>query len=118
MMPSVFIVNPRIVEAHEDDKDWGARWLASNEAGSGAYLLDPATYVPRERADVEKFDDHFYGWSDNPHPIPRIEWRPTKVTSTRVLALLNGTIDMTDSFCRSIRSSASRNLRMRMSPKT
>src|SRR5947208_15571455 len=38
------------------------------------------------------------GWNDNPHPIKRIEWRPAKVTSTRVLALLNGTIDMTDSF--------------------
>ena len=38
------------------------------------------------------------GWSDNPHPIKRIEWRPAKVTSTRVLALLNGTLDMTDSF--------------------
>ncbi|HXO91848.1 MAG TPA: ABC transporter substrate-binding protein [Stellaceae bacterium] len=98
MMPSVFIVNPRIVEAHKDDNDWGARWLASNEAGSGAYRLNPATYVPRERADVEKFDGHFYGWSDNAQPINRIEWRPTKVTSTRVLALLNGTIDMTDSF--------------------
>jgi peptide/nickel transport system substrate-binding protein len=98
MMPTVFIVNPRIVGVNENDHDWGARWLASNEAGSGAYRLNPATYLPRERADVERFDDHFYGWGDNPQPINRIEWRPTKVTSTRVLALLNGTIDMTDSF--------------------
>jgi peptide/nickel transport system substrate-binding protein len=70
--------------------------------------------VPRERADVEKFDDHFHGWSDNPQPIPRIEWRPTKVTSTRVLALLNGTIDMTDSFL-PVDQVASRNQRTRMS---
>jgi len=32
------------------------------------------------------------------YEIKKVEWRPTKVTSTRVLALLNGTIDMTDSF--------------------
>ena len=54
--------------------------------------------MPLEQADLEKNDDHFMGWSDNPQPIKKIEWRPAKVTSTRVLALLNGTLDMTDSF--------------------
>jgi peptide/nickel transport system substrate-binding protein len=98
MIPMVFIVNPRAIKANEESGDWGAKWLASNEAGSGAYRLAPATYVPLERADVEKFDDHFFGWGDNPQAVKRIEWRPTKVTSTRVLALLNGTLDMTDSF--------------------
>ena len=98
MIPMVAIVNPRAIKPNEENGDWGAKWLASNEAGSGAYRLLPAGYVPLERADLEKYDDHFMGWSDNPHPIKRIEWRPAKVTSTRVLALLNGTLDMTDSF--------------------
>jgi peptide/nickel transport system substrate-binding protein len=96
-IPMVFIVNPRAVKQHEKDGDWGAGWLASNEAGSGAYRLIPSTYVPLEHVDMEKYDDHFLGWSDNPRPIRKIEWRPTQVTSTRVLALLNGSLDMTDS---------------------
>jgi len=91
------IVNPRVVKLHEKDGDWGAAWLASNEAGSGAYRLIPSTYVPLEHVDMEKYDEHFLGWSDNPQPIKKIEWWPTQVTSTRVLALLNGSLDMTDS---------------------
>ncbi|HVH81548.1 MAG TPA: ABC transporter substrate-binding protein [Stellaceae bacterium] len=98
MIPMLAIVNPRVVKPHEENGDWGAKWLASNQAGSGAYKLIPESYVPLEKADLVKHDDHFMGWSDNPQPVQKIEWRPAKVTSTRVLALLNGTLDMTDSF--------------------
>ena len=38
------------------------------------------------------------GWSHNPNPIRRVEIRPTQVTSTRVLALLNGSLDLTDTY--------------------
>src|SRR5580692_4973656 len=98
MIPMIAIVNPRAIKPHEENGDWGAKWLASNEAGSGAYKLLPESYVPLEKADLVKNDDHFVGWGDNPQAINKIEWRPAKVTSTRVLALLNGTLDMTDSF--------------------
>jgi peptide/nickel transport system substrate-binding protein len=98
MIPMIAVVNPRVVKAHEEGGDWGAKWLASNHAGSGAYKLIPESYVPLEKADLVRNADHFMGWGDNPAPIERIEWRPAKVTSTRVLALLNGTLDMTDSF--------------------
>jgi peptide/nickel transport system substrate-binding protein len=98
MIPMLAIVNPRVVKPHEENGDWGAKWLASNEAGSGAYKFMPDGYVPLESANLVRHDDHFMGWSDNPQPIAKIEWRPAKVTSTRVLALLNGTLDMTDSF--------------------
>jgi peptide/nickel transport system substrate-binding protein len=98
MIPMIAIVNPRAIKPHEENGDWGAKWLASNEAGSGAYKLLPESYVPLEKADLVKNDDHFIGWGDNPQAINKIEWRPAKVTSTRVLALLNGTLDMTDSF--------------------
>ena len=56
-IPMVFIVNPRAVKPHEKDGDWGAGWLASNEAGSGAYRLVPSTYVPLEHVDMEKYND-------------------------------------------------------------
>jgi peptide/nickel transport system substrate-binding protein len=98
MIPMLAIVNPQAIKPHEENGDWGAKWLASNDAGSGAYKFLPESYVPLEKADLEINPDHFMGWSDNPQPVKKIEWRPAKVTSTRVLALLNRTLDMTDSF--------------------
>jgi len=97
-LPMVMILNEKLVRSHDKDGDWGAAWLASNEAGSGSYRLMPETYVPLERVDMERNDAHFLGWAHNPKPIRRIEIRPTKETSTRVLALLNGSLDMTDTY--------------------
>jgi peptide/nickel transport system substrate-binding protein len=96
-IPMVAIVNPRVIKAHENNGDWAATWLASNQAGSGAYRVNPSTYVPLEHLDMERNPDHFMGWSDNPRPVAAVSWRPAQVTSTRVLALLNGSLDMTDS---------------------
>jgi peptide/nickel transport system substrate-binding protein len=97
-MPIVMIVNPRVVRQHEVDGDWGAAWLASNEAGSGAYQLDATTYRPLERADLKRFDGHFLGWKDNAKAPEQIQILPTRETSTRVLALLQGSVDLTDSY--------------------
>ena len=95
-IPGVSIVNPRQVQAHEKDGDWGRSWLASNGAGSGAYRIVSEGYRPLEYLDMIRFEPHFMGWQDNPKPIGRIAWRPTRETSTRVLALLNGSLDCTD----------------------
>ncbi len=97
-LPMVMIVNEKLVRGRDKDGDWGAVWLASNEAGSGSYRLIPETYVPLEKVDMERNEAHFLGWGHNPKPIRRIEIRPTKETSTRVLALLNGSLDMTDTY--------------------
>ena len=97
-IPIVMIVNPRVIKEHETNGDWGASWLASNEAGSGAYRFDAAVYRPLERADLKKFDGHFLGWADNPQAPEQIQILPTRETSTRVLALLQGSVDLTDSY--------------------
>jgi peptide/nickel transport system substrate-binding protein len=97
-IPIVAIVNPRVVQAHETNSDWGAAWLASNAAGSGAYRFDASTYRPLERADLKRNDAHFMGWADNPKAPKEIQILPTRETSTRVLALLQGSVDMTDSY--------------------
>ena len=97
-IPIVAVVNPRVVKANEVNNDWGSAWLASNGAGSGAYQLDAATYRPLERADLKKFDGHFLGWGDNPKAPRQIQILPTRETSTRVLALLQGSVDLTDSY--------------------
>ena len=97
-IPIVMVVNPRIVNANSKDNDWGAAWLASNIAGSGAYQLDPTTYRPLERVDLKRSEAHFKGWADNPKAANLIQILPTRETSTRVLGLLQGSIDMTDSY--------------------
>lgn len=97
-VPIVMIVNPRVVKAHETNNDWAAAWMASNAAGSGAYETDPTTYRPLERVDLKRFPGHFLGWDHNPNPIKQIQMLPTRETSTRVLALLQGSVDMTDSY--------------------
>ncbi len=95
-IPSISIVNPRAIKAKEIDGDWGKTWLASNGAGSGAYLIIPAGYRPLEYLDMEINESHFLGWKDNPKPVKKIAFRPTKESSTRLLALLNGSLDCTD----------------------
>jgi len=97
-VPIVMVANPREIKQHEANNDWGGAWLASNAAGSGAYQLDPATYRPLERVDLKRFDGHFKGWSDNPNAPKEVQILPTRETSTRVLALLKGSVDMTDSY--------------------
>jgi len=98
VLPLVAIVNPRVLKAHEKDGDWGSTWLSSNEAGSGAYKLDAKTYRPLEIVDLMRNENHFYGWKDNPKPVDIIRAHTVKETSTRVLALLKGDIDATDSY--------------------
>ncbi len=98
VLPLVAIVNPRAIKPNEKGTDWGSAWLSSNEAGSGAYQLDPKTYRPLEVVDLMRFKGHFYGWKDNPHPVDIIRAHTVKETSTRVLAVIKGDIDATDSY--------------------
>lgn len=95
-IPSISIVNPRQIEPNVKNGDWGKAWLASNGAGSGSYRIVSAGYRPLEYLDMEINEGHFLGWSHNPKPVKKIAYRPTKETSTRVLALLNGSLDCTD----------------------
>jgi peptide/nickel transport system substrate-binding protein len=95
-IPILSVVNPRAIKPHEKDGDWGRSWLASNGAGSGAYKIIPETYRPVEALDMVINDDHFLGWGHNKSPVRKIAMRQTKETSTRILSLLNGSMDWTD----------------------
>jgi peptide/nickel transport system substrate-binding protein len=97
-LPIVAIVNPRIVEAHVEAGDWGTKWLSQNEAGSGAYSLVPGSFEPTVKADLSRFKEHFMGWSHNPKPIDTVKFQTIQETNTRVLALIKGDIDATDSY--------------------
>ncbi|MCO6386968.1 ABC transporter substrate-binding protein [Aliihoeflea sp. 40Bstr573] len=97
-LPLVSIVNKDLVQEHEKDGDWGAEWLASHSAGSGAYTIDPDTYRPQENLTFIRFEDHFFGWDDNPDPIEVVRAQPIQETTTRVMALMSGDIHATDSY--------------------
>lgn len=97
-MPLVAIVNPRVIAPNVVNNDWGAAWLAANSAGSGAYRVVPTNYQARVSLDLERFPDFFQGWSGNARPIDSVRVRPVLETSTRVLALMRGEIDATDSY--------------------
>ena len=97
-IPIVVIVNPRVVKANENNNDWGATWLASNGAGSGAYQLDAATYRPLERVDLKQVPTTSSAGPTTRRRPSMIQMLPTRETSTRVLALLQGSVDMTDSY--------------------
>ena len=97
-VPIVAIVNSELLKKNAKDNDWGAGWLAANAAGSGAYSMNPATYRPQQALDLTRFKEHFMGWGHNPKPIDDVRSRMVLETSTRVLALLRGEIDATDSY--------------------
>jgi len=98
IIPVATIANRRVVEPHVKGNDWGNAWLASNGAGSGAYILDPASYIPTKALDLKRHAGHFMGWSHNAKPIDLIRVRPVAETTTRVLALMKGEIDAGDSY--------------------
>lgn len=97
-IPIVAIVDRETITPHAQGNDWGSPWLAANDGGSGAYKIVPNSFHENESLDLARFRDHFMGWRDNPKPIDVVKVRPVAETSTRVLALLNGDIDATDSY--------------------
>lgn len=98
IIPVVTIVNRRVIEPHVKGTDWGNPWLAGNGAGSGAYIPDPASYIPTKALDLRRHAKHFMGWSHNSKPIDLVRVRPVAETTTRVLALMKGEIDAGDSY--------------------
>jgi peptide/nickel transport system substrate-binding protein len=98
IIPVLTIVNRRVIEPHVKGGDWGNGWLSSQGAGSGAYIPDPASYIPLKALDLKRNPDHFMGWGHNAKPIDLIRVRPVAETTTRVLALMKGEIDAGDSY--------------------
>lgn len=98
VIPLVSILNSKVVMEHEVDGDKGTAWLASHQAGSGAYILDPETYKPLENVDFARNENHFYGWDDNPNPVDVVHVPTISENSTRILSLLRGDIDSTDGY--------------------
>jgi len=95
-VPEIHIVNEELVRSHEKDGDWGEGWLASNDAGSGSYMLK--RYDPAIGFNAVRFKDHFKGWDSNPNPLDEIEFRSVVEINSRVLGLMNGDFHGTDGY--------------------
>jgi peptide/nickel transport system substrate-binding protein len=90
----LFIVNPALLKAHEENGDWGSKWLSSHDAGSGSYRLE--TYNPAVGFTARRFADHWLRWGDR--HIERLEFRTIREPASRVNALLKGDISATDGY--------------------
>jgi peptide/nickel transport system substrate-binding protein len=62
-VPIPVVINSELVKPHLTEEDpWGAEWLNSNDAGSGAYTI--GEFKPNERITLTRFDD----WKSGPLP--------------------------------------------------
>jgi peptide/nickel transport system substrate-binding protein len=86
------IVNPAVIKAHEKGGDWAEKWLARNEAGSGAFSL--VKYDSATGFVMARFPGHWRGWREK--YIDEAEIRLIRETSSRVLALMKGDIHTAD----------------------
>src|SRR4030095_15565750 len=84
--PEVHVVNAGLLKKNEKDGDWGAAWLTSNDAGSGAFML--SRYDPAVGFIAKRFAGHFVTWG--PKYIDEIEFRLVKEDNTRVLGMIKG----------------------------
>ncbi|MDG6996102.1 MAG: ABC transporter substrate-binding protein [Nitrososphaerota archaeon] len=80
----LFIVDQQAVMQHLANTsssnpmgDWGTAWLNSHDAGSGPYTL--ANYQPGVSLTLQRFDNYWMGWSNNPRPYNTVTY--TLVTS-------------------------------------
>lgn len=85
----VYIVNAALVQANEQDGDFGETWLNDHDAGSGPYTL--TAFEPEQQFTIERFPDYYKGW-DGAY-VDRAIFRVIKEESARRLALEAGEVD-------------------------
>jgi peptide/nickel transport system substrate-binding protein len=90
-IPIVSIVNPAPLRAHEQDGDWGEKWLSRHDAGSGAFRLVQAD--PASGFIMERFPAFWRGWQEK--YIDEVEIRVIREQSSQLLALMKGNVHMT-----------------------
>lgn len=62
----VYILNSELVEQNRGE-DFGQTWLASNDAGSGPYVLDE--YVTNQSATFTRYDDYWGGFENQAEQV-------------------------------------------------
>lgn len=90
-LAKVYVINADLVRKHAGD-DQGQSWLASNEAGSGPYVLDQ--FKPNQQIIFTKYDD--FSGDVNDAGADRIVYRLIPESSTQREEMLAGNIDVAD----------------------
>jgi peptide/nickel transport system substrate-binding protein len=98
IVPILFVVNRKVIEPNVKGDDWGFEWLGSHSAGSGAYMVDPANYIPLKQVTLKRYAKHFSGWGHNAKPVEVVKAVEIAETATRVNALIKGEVDIGDSY--------------------
>ena len=94
VLPEMWVVNAKMVRAHETNGDWGGAWLARNEAGSGSFQL--THYDPAVGFAASRYAEHFMGWG--PKYLDSVEFRGILEVASRVLGLEKGEFDALDGY--------------------
>lgn len=94
LLPLLSIVNSKLLRQHDKSGDYGAAWLANNEAGSGAYKLK--TWDPAKGFTAEQWPGWMHGWAGK--HFKEIEVNMIVEMASRVAALMNGDIHATDPY--------------------
>lgn len=90
----ISVVNSKLVKSKEVDGDWGNKWLSTNDAGSGSFVLE--RFDPAVGFSAARFKEHFKGWG--PKYLDRIQFRTVREQTTRVLGLIKGDFQGTDGY--------------------
>jgi peptide/nickel transport system substrate-binding protein len=65
-MGNLWVVNPAVVQEHEEDGDWGAGWLLDHEAGSGPMTI--SRWEPGVLYEFAAVPDYWFGWPHETNP--------------------------------------------------
>ena len=85
VLPWMFIVNPKVVEANKGADD-GQTWLKDHEAGSGAFVIK--RWEPGNLYELERFKD--YWKKEGGGNLTGAIWKITRETSSQRLAVQKG----------------------------
>lgn len=85
-IPRLYIMNSKLLKENEVDGDWGSKWAAINDAGSGSYKIEE--FSPSEGFVMSRFKDHFLGWG-NQH-VDVVQWTIVKEQASAFLGFERG----------------------------
>jgi peptide/nickel transport system substrate-binding protein len=84
VLPWMFIVNPKVVEANKG-ADEGQTWLKDHEAGSGPFVIK--RWEPGNLYELERYKDY---WKKGGGNLTSAIWKITRETSSQRLAVQKG----------------------------